>query len=222
MRSDHLNKHAKTHQKPEGAEEEESGEAQSPNSESSSSEIMAADSTEPGYSMTQEVVEMQPDVMQQQQYEQQGVVLTQDHVIAQQQQQMQHQQMQQQQMQQQMQQQQQQVQVGDSISLTGAPILGMVELSRPPVLTHLPQQIIRTYEHPLYPTGLAALPPTGAELQQEAGNEYVILQTYSSPSGSMVQCPVAIHPSSHVPPIQGSSEFGPGDIPPPNVSIYPS
>lgn len=91
MRNDQLHRHASMHQKP-----DESGEA-----ESSSSEIMAADSTEAWYSMTQQ-------------------------------------------------------EVG----------LGMIELSHqpPPVLTHP----LQAYDQPpLHPTGLAALPPTGAEEQHE-------------------------------------------------------
>jgi hypothetical protein len=137
-------------------------------------------------------------------------------------------QQQQQQIGQQQMQQQQQVQVSESYTLTGASvpqILGVVGMSHdPPVLRHLPPQIVQTYDQPLYPAGLAALPPTGAELQHQGGpggGEYVLIPAYPCPSGSLVQCPVAVHPGN---PHISSSEFAPAgetQPPPPDIIAPP-
>jgi hypothetical protein len=111
------------------------------------------------------------------------------------------------------------IQEQQSYALTSAPpqILGMSH--DPPVLRHLPPQIVQTYDQPLYPAGLAALPPTGAELQHQGGpggGEYVLIPAYPCPSGSLVQCPVAVHPGN---PHIGSSEFAPADETQP---LYPA
>lgn len=148
---------------------------------------------------------MPPDMAAQQQQQRQSaeVIIQQDELVVQhmqqQQQLQQHQQMHMQQLQQQQMQQQQEQEPGYATPL------GMVELSHQPrMLTHHPQQIVQTYDHPLYPSELAALPPTGAELQHGSGYVNVIVPaSYPSPSGTIV---AVHHPTSHI---------APSEVPPP-------